>query len=183
MLGHWEGAKTVSHGGGGFGWTAFLLLMPERKQAGVILANEESPVRSRILRAQFNVLLDQEPDPGQVSWMIPICKALQAGGIQAAYDCYAGLKESSSEEISFDDYGLLSLVYQLVSARKIDLSIDVLKLNLHAFPNNVDTYIFLARLYALKGETAQAEEAVRSALSIEPDNMEAVNLLEKIAIA
>jgi CubicO group peptidase (beta-lactamase class C family) len=182
-LGHWEGFKTVSHGGGGFGWTAFLLLIPEQKQAAVLLVNEESSAWSQIRRAQLDILLDQEPAPGGVSWMIPISQVLQKGGIQDAYDCYDQLKASGSESIVIDDYGLLILVYQLVSAKKIDLSIEVLKLNLHAFPNHVDTYIFLARLYLRKGQPSQAEEAVRRALSIEPENMEAINLLEKIAIA
>jgi CubicO group peptidase (beta-lactamase class C family) len=178
--GHLEGIRTISHGGGGFGWTAFLLLLPERQQAAVILSNQESSAWSQVRRALVSVILDQEPLPGRVSWMIPINRALQAGGIQAAYQCYDQLKKSSSEEICIDDYGLISLVYQLVSAKKLDLSIEVLKLNLQAFPNDVDTYTFLARLHIRKGETAQAEEALRKALTIEPENMEVMNLLDQV---
>ena len=40
-LGHVDGVKTVSHGGGGFGWTCFFVILPERKCAAVILSNEE----------------------------------------------------------------------------------------------------------------------------------------------
>jgi CubicO group peptidase (beta-lactamase class C family) len=41
-LGHFAGARTVGHGGGGFGWTCFLALLPEHNCAAIVLSNEES---------------------------------------------------------------------------------------------------------------------------------------------
>ena len=179
-LGHFDGVKTVSHGGMGFGWTDFLILLPEKKRAAVILCNEESSARSRTIRAVIHAMLDREPQVGTVSWMVPISQALQEGGIQAAYARYAELKESGSEEYFFDEDELVNLAYQLMSVKKLDLAIDVLKLNLHAFPEHMESYTCLANLYLQKGEHAQAEAILQKALSIQPDSSAVAELLEKI---
>jgi CubicO group peptidase (beta-lactamase class C family) len=155
VLGHFDGLKTAAHGGGGFGWTDFFFLMPEVNLAAVILVNEESSARSRTIRAVIHAMLGKEPVAGTVSWMIPIGKALQEGGIQAAYACYAEIKDSP--EYFFDEYELVCLVYQLMSVKKFDLAIEVLKLNLQAFPQDAESYHLLGKLYLKKGDTQQAE--------------------------
>ncbi len=145
-LGHYEGVKTVSHGGGGFGWTDFLILLPERNCGAVILCNEESSARESIILAVVDAMLDREPRAGPISWMIPISQALQVGGIQAAYDCYSQIKGHMGEEYFLDSYELIPLVYQMLSAGKKDLAIEVLKLNLHVFPDHEGSLELLARL-------------------------------------
>ena len=156
VLGHYEGLKTAGHGGGGFGWTDFFLLLPEVKGGFVILINEESSARSRFIRAVLNAMLDRQPEAGAVSWMIPIGHALQAGGIQAAYARYAEIKDDPA--YFFDAYELVCLVYQLMSVKNFDLAIEVLKLNLHVFSQDAETYHLLGKLYFQKGETQLAEE-------------------------
>lgn len=178
VLGHFDGVKTVSHGGGGFGWTCFLCLLPEKKSAAIILCNEESSARSRTIRAALHVLLDRQPIVNTISWMIPISQALMGGGIQAAYARYAELKDS--QDYFFDEDELISLVYQLMSVKKYDLAIDVLGLNLHVFPEHQDSYVMLAKLFLRKGERAQAESTLQKALAIEPGSLGVRELLDKI---
>ena len=74
----------------------------------------------------------RNPVAGTVSWMIPIGQALQEGGIQAAYDCYAEIKDSP--DYFFDEYELVTLVYQLMSVKKFDLAIEVLEIEPAGLP-------------------------------------------------
>ena len=179
-LGHYEGMRTVGHGGGGFGWTCFLALLPEINSAAVVLANEESSAHDNALQAVLCTLLGKEPQPGQVSWMIPIAQAMHTGGVQAAYARYAEVKDSPDYFI--DAYELISLYYQLASAKKFDLAIDVLELDLHVFPHRLGLYIDLARTHLQKGDHAQAEVALRRALELDPQYNLATELLEKIRL-
>jgi CubicO group peptidase (beta-lactamase class C family) len=156
VLGHFDGLKTAGHGGGGFGWTDFFLLLPEINAAFVILINEESSARARFIRAVLNALLGHQPEVGAVSWMIPIGQALQEGGIQAAYTRYAEIKDDHGYFLQ--EYELVTLVYQLMSVKKYDLAIEVLKLNLQAFPQDSESYHLLGKLYLKKGEIRQAED-------------------------
>jgi len=158
ILGHFEGLKTVSHGGGGFGWTCFLVLLPEREMAAIILCNEESSGHTAAVKAVMRTMLDLEPEAGAVSWMVPITKALQAGGIQAAQTCYDELKNSDRAEYYFDEDGLLVLVYQLIGVNKLDLAIDALKLNIRIFPENLESYTLLSNLYIRKCKHTQDKE-------------------------
>jgi CubicO group peptidase (beta-lactamase class C family) len=181
-LGHYNGTKTVSHGGMGFGWTDFLVILPEKKRAAVILCNEESFARSRTVRAVMDTMMEQKPQTNTVSWMVPISQALTEGGIQAAYTRYADIKNSAAQGYYFDEGELVNLSIQLMTAKKLDLAIDVLGLNIHVFPEHVESYIERAKLYRRKGEFAQSEESLLKALSIKPDCTAAAELLEKVRL-
>jgi CubicO group peptidase (beta-lactamase class C family) len=149
-LGRYEGWKTVSHGGGGFGWTDFLILLPEKECGAVILCSEESSARENIILAVVDAMLGRAPQAGPISWMIPISQALQAGGIQAAYECAAKIIESRGMSYLFDAYELMPLVYQMAFARKTDLAIEVLKLNQQAFPEHEGSRQLLSRLMRIE---------------------------------
>lgn len=180
-LGRYYGVKTVGHGGMGFGWSAFLVMLPANRRGAVILCNEESFSRSRILRAVLDTMLGLQPQAGKVSWMVPISQALAEGGIEAANARYDAIK-TNSDYLLFE-YDLLNLATQLVSAGKLDLAIGVLELNLRVFPQHADSYIDRARYLLLTGDAAQAETSVRKALAIEPDNAYALELLREIRAA
>jgi len=177
-LGHFEGVRTVGHGGGGFGWTCFLALLPEKNRAAIILCNEESSAHDRALRASLRALLAQEPQTGTVSWMIPIVQTLQSGGIRAAYARYEKIK--GSPDYFFGEDELISLVYQLMSIKKFDLAIEMLELNLHVFPEHTESYFFLAKNYLRQGNRARAEAMLQKILEILPGNPVATKMLENI---
>jgi CubicO group peptidase (beta-lactamase class C family) len=179
-LGHYNGVKTVSHGGMGFGWTDFLTILPEKKVAAMIMSNEESWARSRTLRAVVSAMLDCEPQVDTVSWMVPVSQALQEGGIEAAAACAARIKEGGSPEYYMDEDELDNLAIQLVSLKKFDMAADVLKLNIQAYPESSASYLSLANIYLQKGSRAAAEEILLKALTIKPTHTAAARLLEKI---
>ena len=179
-LGRFKGATTISHGGMGFGWSAFFLILPEKNRAAAILCNEESSARNRTVRAVADTLLDELPQAGAVSWMVPITQALHEGGIQAAHGRVVEIVAGEAEEYAFDPNDLLNLVIQLVSAEKLDLAIDVLGLNLHVYPEHVASYLERARLYVRVGESTLAEADLLKALSLEPNHAAAADLLRMV---
>jgi hypothetical protein len=179
-LGHYKSIKTVSHGGGGFGGTAFLLILPEKNCAAVILCNEESDAHYRATQAVADALIGHKPRANTVSWMVPISRALAEGGIDAAYARYSELKARGVEEYYFSEDDLGNLVIQLVSVKKIDLAIEVLGLNIHVYPEHIGSYLEQAKLYLQKGEIARTKECLLKALSIEPHNATAIRLLEMV---
>ena len=142
-IGHFEGVRTVSHGGGGFGWTCHLILLPEKNSGAIILCNEESSAIEALERAVMLTVLGLEPQVGSVSWMIPISKAIHTGGIQAAYTRYDEIR--NQPESFCDSYDLIILFYQLSEMKKFDLAEEVLRLNLHSFPEDEYTKKLLER--------------------------------------
>jgi CubicO group peptidase (beta-lactamase class C family) len=177
-LGHFDGVKTVSHGGMGFGWTDFFTILPEKNSAAVILCNEESWARSRTLQAAVHVLLGRQPVVDTVSWMVPISRALAEGGIQAANERYVEIKDDPN--YFFDEDELFNLVYQLQSVQKFDLAIAVLEFNLEVYPRHLDSLLMLARLCLRQGDRSRAEAALHKMLQIEPANPTALELLAEL---
>jgi CubicO group peptidase (beta-lactamase class C family) len=179
-LGHYKEVKTISHGGMGFGWSDFLFILPEKNRAAAILCNEESSARSRIVRAVADTLLEQAPRANTVSWMVPISQALAEGGIQAAYVRYEEIKTGGTDAYYFDEDDLLNLAIQLMSAKKLDLAMDVLGLNIHVYPGHIESHVERARIALLKDEIVQAEESLVKVLSMEPNNIPASRMLETV---
>jgi CubicO group peptidase (beta-lactamase class C family) len=58
-LGHYEGRQMVGHGGGGFGWTCLLTLLPNTNQVVVVLSNEQSSAHERAMEAALQTLFGQ----------------------------------------------------------------------------------------------------------------------------
>ncbi len=168
VLGHFDGIRTVSHGGGGFGWTDFLVMLPEKKCGAIILCNEESSARSRTIRAVLHCMLGKESIVNTVSWMVPISRAIAEDGLPAAYARYDEIKDRA--EYFFEENELINLAVQLCSVKKLDMAIDVLEFNIHVFPEHLDSYMFLAKLYMRKGDRTRAESAIQKVLALDPGN-------------
>ena len=175
-LGYINGQASVSHGGGGFGSTAFLLILPELDAAAVVLCSEESSAHLQAIRALADGLTGAQPQVGVVSGLVPISRALAEGGIERAEACCAGLQSGDGRH-SFDEYDLLDLSLQLYSAQKPELAAEMLRLNGRLFPGNVETFLKLGRLHLLSGESEKARDSLLKALALEPDNADAAELL------
>ncbi len=166
-LGHLKDAKTVCHGGAGFGGTAFFLILPEKNCAAVVLCNEESDAHFQAALAAADALTGQKPRASKVSWMVPISRAMAKGGIAEAYAHYPEIK-AKEDEFYFGEDELLGLSLQLLMAKQIDLAIEVLAFNIHVYPEHIESYLEQAKLVLEKGETARAKEILLKALSIKP---------------
>ena len=117
-LGHFKGVRTVCHGGAGFGGTAFLLILPEKNCAAVVLCNEESNAHFRAVQAVADTLIGQKPQANAVSWMVPISRALAEGGMDAAYARYSEIKAGGAQEYYFNEDDLDSLALQLLIGKE-----------------------------------------------------------------
>lgn len=177
-LGHFKGVKTICHGGAGFGATSFLLILPENNSAAVLMCNEESDAHYLGIQAVADALIGQQPQANKVSGMVPVSRVLAEGGLDAAYACCSELKAGGVQDYYFDEYTLDSLALQLQMAKKLELAIEVLGLNIHFHPDHIESYLEQAKLYLQKDAMAQAKEVLLKALSIEPDNATAASLLK-----
>ncbi len=179
-LGHFDGTRTISHGGMGFGWSDFFTVLPEKGRAAIVMCNEESGARRRTVYAVIQAILDRPPQTGTISWMIPIIQAWQEGGMAAAWVACTRLQEGGDPDYELDADDLVNLVLQLLCVEKRDLAIEMLQLNTHAFPEHTESHLYLARLYLESGRHAQAEASLRRVLSIEPDHAAAAELLDRV---
>jgi CubicO group peptidase (beta-lactamase class C family) len=151
-LGHYKGGKTVSHGGYGGGWTDQLVILPDKNCAMSVLSLDESWSIYRAQRAALDAMLGHEPKVGTLSWAIPVCRALEKGGIEAAYACYEEIKDQT-EDYCFEAEFLIYPALHSMTAGRIDTAIDLLKLNIHVFPEHSESHEYLTRAFLNKGRS------------------------------
>jgi Predicted membrane protein (DUF2306) len=113
-----------------------------------------------------------------------IAKTLSAtiasGDIDAAVKQYQSLKAARSATYNFDEDELNSLGYQLLRAKKFEEAIRVFQLNIEAYPKSANTYDSLGEAYMDDGNKALAVVNYQKSLQLNPKNVGAVKMLQKL---
>ncbi len=73
--------------------------------------------------------------------------------------------------------------YNLINMKRIDDAVEVFKLNVELYPDSFNVYDSLAESYMLKGDKQLAVKFYKKSLELNPNNTNAVSMLEKIKAA
>ncbi|UCE17192.1 MAG: tetratricopeptide repeat protein [Gemmatimonadota bacterium] len=107
-------------------------------------------------------------------------KTLAESGIEAAVQKYYELQSGSDNQIHFDENSFNALGYTLLGEGKIDEAVEILKLNVEAYPDSWNVYDSLGEAYMNNGNTKLAVENYEKSLEINPENTNAVEMLERL---
>jgi hypothetical protein len=109
-----------------------------------------------------------------------LLKILDERGLEAAVAEYRSLKNRGFGEIYANEGELNSLGYQLLRQKKVPEAIEILKLNVEAYPESGNVYDSLAEAYLLGGDNALAVQNYEKSLSLDPSNINAAMMLKKL---
>jgi CubicO group peptidase (beta-lactamase class C family) len=98
-------------------------------------------------------------------------------GIESAIRQY---REFLKKKVGFTESELNSLGYQLLAIRQIKAAIEIFKLNVEAYPKSFNVYDSFAEAYMANGDDELAIENYEKSLELNPQNMNAVQMLEEI---
>jgi len=101
-------------------------------------------------------------------------------GVNAAIEQYKELKATSSDKYNFKESQLNSLGYQLLQASKTKEAIEILKLNVEAYPNSANVYDSIGEAYMIDGNKEMAKVNYQKSLELNPKNNNAIEMLEKM---
>ncbi|MEO6696177.1 MAG: hypothetical protein ABIY50_02010 [Ignavibacteria bacterium] len=101
-------------------------------------------------------------------------------GINSAVEQYKELKSSSGDKYNFKENQLNTLGYQLLQAGKTKEAIEILKLNIEAFPNSANVYDSMGEAYMINGNKELARMNYEKSLEINPANNNAIEMLGKL---
>lgn len=112
-----------------------------------------------------------------------LTEAVQAKGADSAIALYRSLRLRyfGSAAYDFSEPSLNETGNQLGQvADNRKAAIAILKLNLEFFPQSITTWTNLANVSVAAGDTAGAVDAINRALSIQPDNNQLRNMLQRL---
>ena len=72
------------------------------------------------------------------------------------------------------------LGYKLLGGQHVDEAIAIFQLNVEAYPDAANTYDSLGKAFMARGDTALAIANYERSLELDPDNANAVAMLERL---
>jgi len=142
-----------------------------KKGAGTVIPPDATLV--------FDVELMSVSEP-KISITETLFLTIMNKGVNAAIDQYKELKATSMDKYNFKESQLNSLGYQLLQVGKTKEAMEILKLNVEAYPNSANVYDSIGEAYMIDGNTKMAKENYQKSLELNPKNNNAIEMLEKL---
>ena len=100
--------------------------------------------------------------------------------IETAISEYHDLKENHAEKYEFNENALNTLGYQLLRIGLVEDAIKVFKLNITEYPDAFNPYDSLGEAYMIQGNGELAIKYYTKSLELNPQNINAINMLQRI---
>ncbi len=107
-------------------------------------------------------------------------KTLTEKGVEAMIADYQKLKLAEDPNLYISESDLNGFGYQLLNKKQVNVAIEVLKLNVEAYPQSANVYDSLGEAYLMRGDKEKAIENYKSALAIDPTMESAKRALKKL---
>jgi CubicO group peptidase (beta-lactamase class C family) len=101
FLEEYRGERAVQHGGGDIGFETYLMMLPDRRAAVVVLGNMLPAPAVNIAHAALDLLLGHEPDPIIPSASLVVGKTLAEQGLDAAVARWNALQADHPDAYDF----------------------------------------------------------------------------------
>ena len=105
---------------------------------------------------------------------------LAEGRFKEAAGLIRDLKESGSNQTGITENLINSLGYKALAKKDFEGAIALFALNCELYPNSANTYDSLGEAYMLSGNFFMATESYRRSVELDPNNQNAVKMLEKL---
>jgi peptidylprolyl isomerase len=109
-----------------------------------------------------------------------LSKTIDERGLDAGIAEYRSLKERGFGPLYVNEGELNNLGYRLLRQKKVKEAIEILKLNVEAYPQSANVYDSLAEAYVFTGDRELAVQNYEKSLALDPSNMNAAMMLKKL---
>ena len=109
-----------------------------------------------------------------------LLKTIEERGIEAAIAEYRSLKERGFGDLYTNEGDTNALGYRLLGRKRVQEAVEILKLNVEAYPASANVYDSLAEAYLVSGDAPLAIQNYEKSLSLDPSNTNAAMMLKKL---
>ncbi len=158
----------------GVGDQAILVIPPELAYGDRDVGNGVIPPKSTLI---FVVEL---VDVKRSSVSEIVGRVLDEKGVDAAVGAFRAMQANGFGEVYASEGELNAVGYSLLGRHRVKDAIEILKLNVEAYPDSANVYDSLGEAYAADGATALAIESYQHSLLLDPTNANAAAMLKKL---
>lgn len=107
-------------------------------------------------------------------------RAYWDGGLDSLRAAYRSFRAARPDAIPFEEGTLNDLGYRLLMLGRIPDAIGVFELNVEAYPSSSNAYDSLGEGYLMAGDRVSAVRNYRRSLELNPENQNAIRMLEQL---
>ncbi len=175
-----DSVKVLTHSGGLNGFNTRIFRLIKDKHLIVLLNNTGGTNLSDYCSEITKILYDLPYALPKIPISEPLGKTIVKNNVQTAIYQYHELKMNKSETYIFNENALNALGYQLLRLNRVDDAIEIFKLNIKEYPEAFNPYDSLGEGYMVRGNWELAIEYYKKSLELNPNNTNAVRMLERI---
>ena len=172
--------QMITHDGGINGFTTTIVRFPKEKNLIVMLDNTGSGYLNKLSDSIAKIIYNQPYEPPKISVVSVIEKTIAEKGVEAGLAQYRDLKAKQAATYDFAEPELNRLGYQLLRSGKPKEAIEILKLNVEAYPAAFNTYDSLAEAYLTINERELALQNYKKSLELNPNNKNAADIIKRL---
>lgn len=184
FLDQYKGLKAIRHSGGDTGFRSFLLLVPEKNIAVMLVSNYEMCPTNDIAYAVLDMLLGEKPQEMKRHVGFSFAEILVKDGVEKAKAFYKETKKDSTQHRYYlwkeDEEALTYPGYVLLEQKLLDEALEVFKFNLEINPESGHAYGQLGVAYANAGKSDLARLNLRKAIELVPSEKYFKDELKKL---
>jgi len=179
FLSDYRGEKLVWHTGNSGGQRAFLGRRIGDRITVIILTQGDSR-RLEIADAIVDILHDRPFTPPRLSVAPAVLTAIDGQGLEAGLARYRQLRATEAAGYDFAEGELNGLGYTLLGRGDVEGAVRVFELNTEQYPASSNAFDSLGEALGRAGRRDDAIKAYTRALELDPHNLNARAMLEKI---
>lgn len=107
-------------------------------------------------------------------------RAYWDGGVDSLRAAYRKFRAARPGALPFEEGTLNDLGYRLLMLGRVRDAIDVFELNAEAYPSSANVYDSLGEAYVVAGDKTSAVRNYRRSLELNPENQNAIRMLEQL---
>lgn len=170
--------KTISHGGGIFGFNTIISRTPSNKSLITILNNTGGAPLNEMTVAIRGILHGKEYAMPKKSVANEVLAVIEEKGIEAGIATYHSIKES--EDYTLSETEMNDVGYKLIHFKKLEEANKVFQLITEEFPTSANAYDSYAESFKELGNTDLAIKNYRKSVALNPNNQNAIDFLKQL---
>jgi CubicO group peptidase (beta-lactamase class C family) len=168
----------IGHGGGAPGISAMFRRFTDDKYTVIVLSNYSGGA-SPVARTIEAIIFNQEYELPKPSLSEFLYQKMKSDGIKQTSNNFAKILSDNGYEVR-SQWQLNALGYALMNENKMEMAIEIFKLNTELFPKEVNTYDSLGDAYLTKGDKETSIIYYKKALEIDPNFESSKNALDTL---
>ena len=173
-----DSIMVIRHAGGINGFSTLIIRIPSDKNLIVLFNNTGGAALNEMSTSITSILYGTAYDMPKKSLANTLLEVITERGIEAGLEQFKEFKDSDIYSIKENEMNRVG--YQLLQSGKVKEAIAVFKLNVESFPKSGNVYDSLGEAYLEDGNKELAIKNYKKSFEINPDNTNAISILQKL---